>query len=380
MKIGGSLASVAAAALALGGCSGRAAPDRGGADLREYALGYAERTVPGRNSCDPKAGEAVHSGSTHEIAFDHKNPGDIWVTGQNYDSLVRVSPGTGKPSFFSLEAGSGPHGIEYDHGGLIWVGLECMDRVIAIDPARNLDPARKKLAGQVSDWPLPAGTRPHGLGIGPDGAIWYTGKKSGRIGRVDPATGRVAEWPLADPSSTPIYVKAGPDGSMWATELTGNRIARITPAGKLFEYDIPFRNSRPIAIVPGPDGAMWFSEEAGSRVARIDDMGRIAEYEVPRPAGQPNMLLAGLAFDGAGNLWVQQYVDQNVAGPAGEDYIVRIAAAGLKGGPEGLGPDHFTRYPVKTRNTVMHRIVQGPDKAMWFTEMHADKLARLTVK
>jgi virginiamycin B lyase len=154
----------------------------------------------------------------------------------------------------------------------------------------------------------------------------------------------------------------------------------VTPAGKLFEYDIPFRNSRPIAIVPGPDGAMWFSEEAGSRVARIDDRGRITEYEVPKPAGQPNMLLAGLAFDGSGDLWVQQYVDQNNPGPAGEDYIVRIAAVGLKGGPRTLSPDHITRYPVKTGNTVMHRIIQGPDKAMWFTEMHSDKVGRLAAK
>ena len=167
---------------------------------------------------------------------------------------------------------------------------------------------------------------------------------------------------------------------MWATELTANKIARVTPDGKLSEYDIPFRNSRPIAIVPGPDGAMWFSEEAGSRVGRIDLEGGIAEYVVPKPEGRPNMLLAALAFDGSGNLWVQQYVDQNAAGPAGEDYIVRIAAAGLKGRPEGLKPGHFTRYPVKTRNTVMHRIVQGPDKAMWFTEMHADKLGRLALK
>jgi len=371
MTLKGSVAALAAAALALGGCGGGSAPDGARADLKEYAIAYPDRPDPPRNSCDPmKEGEAVHSGSTHEIAFNHRNPGDIWVTGQNYDWLVRIDPATGSPRFVYMESGSGPHGIEYDHGGLLWVGLECKDRVIALDPAGNT----------VRDWPLPAGSRPHGLGIGPDGAIWYTGKKSGRIGRVDPATGKVTEWPLMDPSSTPIYVRAGPDGSLWATELTGNRIARITPAGKLFEYDIPFRNSRPIAIVPGPDGAMWFSEEAGSRVARIDERGRIVEYEVPRPAGRPNMLLAGLAFDGGGNLWVQQYVDQNNAGPAGEDYLVRIAAAALEGGPRMLGPDHVTRYPVKTRNTVMHRIVQGPDKAMWFTEMHADKLGRLAVK
>lgn len=368
MKAGGP--ALLAAALALAACGDGGTSGPAAVDLREYAIAYpGHGEDPPRNSCDPmKPGEAVHSGSTHEITFDPRRPGDLWLTGQNYDWVVRVTPATGAMRFVYMESGSGPHGIEYDPAGLLWVSLECRGRLIALDPA----------GATVRDWPLPAGTRPHGLGIGPDGALWYTGKTTGRIGRVDPATGKVAEFALADPSSTPIYVRAGPDGSMWATELTGNRIARVTPAGKLSEYDIPFRNSRPIAIVPGPDGAMWFSEEAGSRVARIDSDGRIAEFEVPKPAGQPNMLLAGLAFDRSGDLWVQQYVDQNVAGPAGEDYIVRIAAAGLKA--ERLEPGHFTHYPVKTRNTVMHRIVQGPDLAMWFTEMHADKVGRLGVR
>lgn len=366
-------AGAALAALAAAGCAKEEAPTAA-AEVKEYAIAYPKRRDPPdppRNGCDPlKPGEAVHSGSTHEIAFDHRRPGDLFITGQNYDWLVRVAPATGEMSFVYMESGSGPHGIEFDGSGLLWVSLECRDRVIALDRAGM----------KVRDWPLPAGTRPHGLGIGPDGAIWYTGKKSGRIGRVDPVSGKVAEWALADPSGMPIYVRAGPDGSMWATLLAGNRIARVTPAGRLFEYEIPFRNSRPIAIVPGPDGAMWFSEEAGSRVASVDRRGRIVEYEVPRPAGQPNMLLAGLAFDGAGDLWVQQYVDQNGPGPAGEDYIVRIAAAGLKGGPRRLGPDQVTRYPASTRNTVMHRIIQGPDKAMWFTEMHADKVGRIGAK
>jgi virginiamycin B lyase len=371
MKLTGAAAAALAATLALSACGRDERAGPAAADVREYAIAYPKRTEPPRNSCDPmKPGEMVHSGSTHEITFDHKRPGDLWLTGQNYDWLVRVTPATGDRRFVYMGSGTGPHGIEYGPDGLLWVSLECSGRVVALDRAGTT----------VRDWPLPAGTRPHGLGIGPDGAIWYTGKTTGRIGRVDPATGAIIQYALTDPTSTPIYVKAGPDGSMWATELTGNRIARITPAGKLFEYEIPFRNSRPIAIVPGPDGAMWFSEEAGSRVGRIDERGRITEFAVPKPAGRPNMLLADLAFDDRGDLWVQQYVDQGGPGPSGEDYVVRIAAAGLEAGPDRLEAAHFTRYPVKTRNTVMHRIIQGPDKAMWFTEMHADKVGRLAVK
>lgn len=356
-----------AAFAALAGCTGEPAP-KGEADpVTEYAIAYPDRGKPPRNTCDSKPGDPVHPGSTHEITFDHRSPGDLWITGQNYDWVVRVAPAGGAMRFLQMPAGSGPHGIEFDSGGRLWVSLECHGRIVALDGEGRIDAVIA----------LPAGTRPHGLGVGPDGrTLWYTGKTNGTIGRADP-DGKVTSFALADPTSTPIYVKAGPDGNMWATELTGNRIARVTPQGAVTEYAIPTPDSRPIAIVPGPDGAMWFSEEAGSKVARIDRGGKITEFAVPRPGGQANYLLAGLAFDGAGNLWVQQYVDQNNPEPGGDDFLVRIDSAGLKAGPEGLKEAHFQRHKVPTRKTVMHRVVEGPDKAMWFTEMHADKVGRL---
>ncbi|HEU0134785.1 MAG TPA: hypothetical protein VFR28_08175 [Allosphingosinicella sp.] len=370
MKIAKSALAGSAAALALASCgpeTGR--PEAATAvDVKEYPIAYGQHGVVPRGSCDSRPGDAVHPGSTHEIAFDQKRPADLWITGQNYDWVVRVTPATGKMGFVPMDPGTGPHGIEFDGDGRLWISLECTGRLIALGPDGK----------KTADLALPAGTRPHGLGIGPDGrTLWYTGKTTGTIGRVDPGTGKVTEYALEDPTSTPIYVKAGPDGSMWATELTGNRIARVTWDGHLAEYEIPTRNSRPIAIVPGPDGAMWFSEEAGSRIGRIDRDGRIAEFVVPKPEGRPNMLLAALAFDSKGDLWVQQYVDGAAPKPAGDDYVLRIASAGLKAGPQGLKPAHLTRYPVPTKNTVMHRIIEGPDKAMWFTEMHSDKVGRI---
>ena len=143
------------------------------------------------------------------------------------------------------------------------------------------------------------------------------------------------------------------------------------------EFEIPTPNSRPIAIVPGPDGAMWFSEEAGSKVGRIDKDGAITEYPVLK--GKVHQLLAGLAFDKEGNLWVQQYMDHKYPDPKVADSIIRIDKAGLAAGPNALKASHFKFYRVPTRDTVMHRIIQGPDGAMWFTEMNADKVGRLSL-
>ena len=125
---------------------------------------------------------------------------------------------------------------------------------------------------------------------------------------------------------------------------------------------------------------MWFSEEAGNRVGRIGPDGKIIEY--PIPMAQANVILAGLAFDKNGNLWVQQYVDQNDPtpvnpSPAGNDFIIRLDKSILNSAPSDISKVPITFYKVPTTQTVMHRIVQGPDGNMWFTELGTNKVGKL---
>jgi virginiamycin B lyase len=170
---------------------------------------------------------------------------------------------------------------------------------------------------------------------------------------------------------------------MWFTELAGNMIGRITSAGHVKEFPIPTHNSRPIEIVAEPGGgqAMWFTEEAGNKVGRIGMDGTITEFPVPKT--QDNFILAGLAFDNAGNLWVQQYIDVNNPNaengklPVGSDYIIKIDKSILAAKASDISKVAFTFYKLPTRQTVMHRIIQGPDGNMWFTEMMSDKVGRL---
>lgn len=361
--------SLAASAPAAGGPGGPVA---------EFVIAYPDPPpAPAGAPASPCAG-MEHAGSTHEITFDERRGGDLWISGQNDDALARVTPNGAEPPairFQQLPRCSGPHGVAFDAAGRLWVTLEYLGRIVAFD----------RSGAQVADHDVrlycstcpPEGinSHPHGLGIAPDGrTIWFTGKSTGTIGRITP-DGRVRTFALPTAGSVPIYIRAGPDGNMWVTELAGNKIARVTPAGAVTEFAIPTPYARPIAIVPGPDGNMWFSEEAGSNVGRITPAGAITEFAVPRT--HPNQILAGLAFDRAGNLWVQQYVDHNVPSPAGRDNIVRIDRASLAGGPAAPDPAQLTFFPVPSTDTVMHRIIEGPDGAMWFTEMHADRLGRV---
>jgi len=357
----------------------------------EYPIEWPGKASPrlGTGAHDAAIGDGggpKHSGhgtmgSTHEIAVDPAPKGGYWISGQNYDHVVHVSQ-TGGMRFYPTGAGSRPHGLAFDGKGRLWVTLEGLGRIARLDPEKGLQEAFSVTIA-CANCAAPLNPHPHGLALGRDGNLWFTGKATGTVGRLEPS-GRVTHFALQTAGSTPIYTVAGTDGAMWVTELTGNMIARITPAGAVEEIPIPTPLSRPIAITPGPDGAMWFSEEAGGKVGRIDRRadGTWRVLELAVPAAQANLILAGLAFDRRGDLWVQQYVSNNVPEPEGSDFIVRIGRAALEGwvrsGGNARAALALSYTPVPTRSTVMHRIAEGRDGAMWFTEMGADRIGRIT--
>jgi virginiamycin B lyase len=314
------------------------------------------------------------NGSTHEITYDPQGGRTLWITGQNYDAVVQVAV-DGQMTFYALPADSGPHGIEFDALGQLWLTLEFLGQIVRLDGQGTIV-AAYDVRLDCRTCPEPINTHPHGLGIGSDGAtVWFTGKGTGTVGKITP-DGQLQTYALPTVGSVPIYIKAGPDGNMWVTELVGNTIARVTPEGAVTEFAIPTFNSRPIAIVPEPDGAaMWFTEEAGNKVARIDMAGTITEFAVPK--SQANVILGGLAFDTQKNLWVQQYVDLNNPAPGGPDHVLKIDKAILTATPEDMASVPVTFYQVPTADTVMHRIIQGPDGNMWFTELHTNQVGKL---
>lgn len=327
------------------------------------------------------------AGSTHEIAF---HDDILWVTGQNHDQLVAIKP-DGTKKFYNMPTGSGPHGIAFDQDGYLWVTLEFAGEVIRLDPQRpDYNSATRydvKLYCPTCSnaIPNPINTNPHGLTIGNDGqTVWYTGKATGTLGRITPdgklETIALSQFPNSQAivGSVPIYIHPDAVGNIWFTELVGNAIGRITPTGTVQEFKIPTPNSRPIAILQGPDGNMWFTEEASNKVGRIErdciTDCKITEFQLPKP--QDNFLLAALTFDNQNNLWVQQYVDIKHPYPSGIDRLIKIDKQILATNSADRELSLYF-YDVPTSETVMHRIILGPDNNLWFTELNTDQVSKL---
>src|SRR5262252_8957028 len=71
----------------------------------------------------------------------------------------------------------------------------------------------------IKEYPLPtADSRPRRIAISPDDIIWYADYSRGYLGRLDPKTGKVSEWPSpSGPKSQPYGISVI-KGVVWYSE------------------------------------------------------------------------------------------------------------------------------------------------------------------
>ena len=95
--------------------------------------------------------------------------------------------------------------------------------------------------------------------MGPDGAIWFTEAYADALGHLDPATGRITEYPVPDLYGQPGALAAGSNGALYFTQNGSGSIGRFTPStGYFAQFGLPVGITTD--LVRGPDGAIWFSE------------------------------------------------------------------------------------------------------------------------
>src|SRR5438093_12762014 len=73
------------------------------------------------------------------------------------------------------------------------------------------------------------GSRPHDPLAAPDGAIWYTGQFANVLGRLEPTTGKITEYPLKTPHAGPHGLVADKDGNIWYTGNFKSHIGKLDP-------------------------------------------------------------------------------------------------------------------------------------------------------
>jgi virginiamycin B lyase len=138
--------------------------------------------------------------------------------------------------------------------------------------------------GEMREFPLPAGSRPHSITTDKAGNIWYVGNSNGTMGKLDPKTGESTVYILPDPAArdphTPEFDR---NGILWFTVQNGNMVGRLNPAnGEIKLVKIPTPEADPYGLDIDSKGVPWVALTGTYKIARIDPVTMaVREYPVP---------------------------------------------------------------------------------------------------
>ncbi len=264
----------------------------------------------------------------------------------------------------------GPHSLQHDAQGNIWITLAVGNRLAKFDPKTQ----------QFEIVRLAAGFYPHTLRIDPKGRVWFTMSASNHVGMYDPATGKDVEiqlphrtyrqamisasmpflmWlgrhvdlrgPVAEgePINVPVPygIDLAPDGSVWFSQLNEHRIGRVDPETLDVEViDTPFPGPRRLRF--DSKGMLWIPSFSGSKLVRFDPTTRAFEEWAlptqPRGSETPYALHVDRKTD---HVWI--------CGTA-SDSMIRFE-------PER---ERWTRYPLPTRVTFTREVDFDTEGRVW---------------
>ncbi len=121
----------------------------------------------------------------------------------------------------------------------------------------------------------------------------------GSVTAASAATGKIfspgtetVEYSLPK-ASEPEGIVAGPDGNLWFTDYRSGKIGKITTSGAITEYSLP-SGSDPSGIAAGPEKekALWFTDQGTGKIGKITTSGTITEYSLPK-GSHPKGITAG---------------------------------------------------------------------------------------
>ncbi len=179
-------------------------------------------------------------------------------------SVVFISVATAADvRWFAVANGSHPHDVAADPrpGGPVYYTAQHTGKLGILDPA----------TGRYEEVALGKDSAPHGVIVGADGAAWITDGGQNAIVRVDAKTHAVKAWPLPSDTgytnlNTPTFDRSG---RVWFTGQSGV-YGRLDPAtGDVKVWKAP-RGRGPYGITTTPSGDVYYASLAGNHIARID--------------------------------------------------------------------------------------------------------------
>ena len=201
------------------------------------------------------------------------------------------------PTYFDVPRGSGPHDVAAAPipGGPVYFTAQASGKLGILDPK----------TGKSVEIPLGAHSAPHGVIVGPDGNAWVTDGGQNAIVRVDAKTHEVKVYPLpSDTGYTNLNTLTfDRQGRVWFTGQSGY-YGRLDPATTEVKVWNAPRGSGPYGITTTPSGDVYYASLAGNHIARINTATGEATVIEPPTKGQGARRVWS---DSRGRIWVSYW-------------------------------------------------------------------------
>ena len=253
--------------------------------------------------------------------------------------------------------------IEAADGSIWWAG-QWGNLVGQIDPA----------TGRMTEYPLPERSLPHSVTLDRAGNVWYTGNGNGTIGRLDPKTGKITVYEMPDPQARDPHTAIFDEkGILWFTLQHSNMVGRLDPGtGDIRLVTMTTPGSKPYGIKIDAEGVPWVACNGSNCLVRVDPATMaLTEIRLPIPATTVRRL--DIAADGM--IW---YVNSSQgrlgrydpktgdirewpspSGPKSHPYAIAVVDGIVWYNESGMRPDALVRFDPATETFQSWPIPSG---------------------
>jgi virginiamycin B lyase len=219
---------------------------------------------------DPRTGEVTQyampdkkAEDPHTAVFDAQ--GTLWFTVQVANMVGRLNPKSGKVELRQMPTKEArPYGMQINSKGVPFFCEFGTNKLAKLDPKTM----------EITEFPLPTGTRPRRLAIDASDNVYFTDYERGNLGRLDPTSGAVKMWPSPGGSgSNPYGIAITPDGMVWYSEsgVAPNTIVRFDPKTEQFaRAEIPSGGGTVRNMAATPDGRVYIACSGVNKVGVVE--------------------------------------------------------------------------------------------------------------
>jgi streptogramin lyase/cytochrome c5 len=187
--------------------------------------------------------------------------------------------------------------------GRVWFASSAASEIVRLNP-QELNPAGRWRQFPIDAPDSPGGVYPHGITMDREGRVYWAESMGGRVGELDPATGKTKRYRLPTEGSL-LQVATDQRDNVWYGQIQGSSIGKVDAESRqVSQWGTPTADASPYGLVVDKNGNIWTSSFAKGLLIKFDPVAEVfTEYTPPTPFGGARRL----GVDAKGVVWFSQY-------------------------------------------------------------------------